>query len=191
MQRRGDSLLLGFLVGPATVGYYRLARSLAELANLPAGPVFQTTYPEFSRLSHQGQTSQLQSLVRGLFRAMAAVAVLAVLFTWAISEPLIRVAAGETFLPSVHLVNIMVVAVGLHMAVQFLHSYSIAIGKIRYSIQALVLGVATQAVLLVLLVEMIGVAGAAYAYVGFGLARSAWLLRKHRSTLVAPATQTT
>ncbi|HXF63695.1 MAG TPA: flippase [Caldilineaceae bacterium] len=72
---RMDTLLLGWLATPSDVGLYRLARTLADPLVVALGPIYQTVYPEISRLVTHGQHRQVISLQKKLSLSILAIIV--------------------------------------------------------------------------------------------------------------------
>jgi O-antigen/teichoic acid export membrane protein len=59
-----DVLLLGYFRNPTEVGYYKLARSIAEGLRYLVGPLQSVTYPRFARLWASGDSEALARDVR-------------------------------------------------------------------------------------------------------------------------------
>lgn len=107
----GDLLVLGFLRSPVEVGYYKLAKSLAQIAYLPVTPLAHATYPEFSAAAAAGQWDKFRSLMRRGSKVMAfwlvPVSVGLVLVGW----PAIALLYGPSFVPAVPALAILLVGI--------------------------------------------------------------------------------
>lgn len=60
---RAPPLVIGWLVGPAAVGLYEVARRLAVVIIQPVLPLGQTIYPELARLSSRDDPKAIRKLV--------------------------------------------------------------------------------------------------------------------------------
>lgn len=74
------TLLVGFVVGPAGAGLFKVAQESSEVLAKPTGLFTQSIYPELAKLSSGGQTQRIWQIVRrtGLMVGAGAGAVLIV-----------------------------------------------------------------------------------------------------------------
>jgi O-antigen/teichoic acid export membrane protein len=63
---KADVLVLGWFADPSAVGAYRLARTVADPLVALTDPVYQATYPEMSRLVHEGDAQGARGLAHGI-----------------------------------------------------------------------------------------------------------------------------
>lgn len=97
----GDLLLLGLLAGPASAAYYKLAKSICQIAQLPNLPMVNASYPEFSAAAAKEDWVVFRRLMaRG--SSVAAVWVVPVSVALVALSPFaIRLLYGPSFLPAV------------------------------------------------------------------------------------------
>jgi len=167
--RDSDILLISYWLTPTQVGYYRLARSISGLMQFPIGPLYATSYPEFTRLWYQQKFHTLWRLIRKLTLSSTAVAVSALITIWLGGGILIRFTVGEEFLPALPVLKWLSIGIAIAVATNFGHPLLIAIGRVSNSVLALALGIICQLTLLVVLLPSMGVTAAGVSFVVFYL----------------------
>lgn len=169
MVRNTDILIIGYWLTPTDVGYFRLARSITSLMNFPVGPLQTASYPEFARLWHQQQQTTLLRLVRKLFLSAAIVASVALMVIWLGGQWLIRLTAGEQYLPALPVLRWLALAIAIAVATNFGHSLLLAAGRVSGLLLAITLGSISQLVLLLVLLPAVGLSAAGIGHVGYYL----------------------
>lgn len=95
--------------GPLETGYYRLALTLSNLAQMPVSPLPQTTYPELSRQAARGNWPAVRGLLRHGAWLAGGYTLAAGLFLWVLGKPLIAWLYTPEFLPSYPALMILLV----------------------------------------------------------------------------------
>jgi O-antigen/teichoic acid export membrane protein len=109
----GDLLLLGFLRNPAEVAFYKLAKSIAQVAYLPVMPLTDSAYPEFSTAVATQSWEQFRTLMRRGSKVMAVWLLPASIGLVALAWPAISILYGPSFLPAVPALAILLVGVNV------------------------------------------------------------------------------
>lgn len=130
--KQADLVILGFFRGPTDVGYYRLARSIASLADNLVIPLQSVVYPRFSY--HSGlndvgalrQSSRRYLLFVGL--PLAGVALLALPFM----PVAIKAVAGTEYIPAVGLAQLLVIGAAAWLALFWVRPLLFALGWARF-----------------------------------------------------------
>lgn len=92
---QSEKLLLGFLVGPAAIGLYQIAQTLAQRIYSSVFKMSEVLFPLFSTMSHDSRERRAELLLRtSWLLTTLSVAVLVPLV--ALAEPLLRVWIGES-----------------------------------------------------------------------------------------------
>jgi O-antigen/teichoic acid export membrane protein len=60
----GDLLILGYLRNPTDVAFYKLAKSIAQIASLPNMPLVGAAYPEFATAAAKQSWGEFRTLMR-------------------------------------------------------------------------------------------------------------------------------
>jgi O-antigen/teichoic acid export membrane protein len=128
----GDLLVLGFLRNPLEVGYYKLAKSIAQIAYLPVTPLAHASYPEFSAAAAEGSWTEFRTLIRRGTKAMSLwifpVCAALALLAW----PGIAILYGPSFVPAVPAVAILLVGVGIDGVLYWTRITLLAMGEPGY-----------------------------------------------------------
>jgi O-antigen/teichoic acid export membrane protein len=107
----GDMLVLGFLRNPTEVGYYKLAKAIAGIANLPNVPLVNATFPELSAAAASESWGEFRSLIRRGSK-VATLWMLPVCFGLIVlARPAIALLYGPSFLPAAPALAILLVGV--------------------------------------------------------------------------------
>jgi PST family polysaccharide transporter len=119
INRRADDFLIGFFLGTTILGYYSLAyRLLITFTRIVSSPFNSVAFSSFSRLQHQPE--ERRKMFMRLAQVVAALAFPTFLGLAAVSRDLIRVGFGESWSPSVPVLQILCF-IGMLQAVVFLH----------------------------------------------------------------------
>jgi O-antigen/teichoic acid export membrane protein len=104
-----EVLWVSFFRNPLEAGYYKLALSLANIAQLPIAPLPQATYPELSRQIAKKQFDNAKyvmrqgSILAGSYTLAAAIGLLF------LGKPLISIVYGAEYLPAFPALLILIV----------------------------------------------------------------------------------
>lgn len=107
----GDLLVLGLFRNPTEVGYLKLAKAIAGVANLPNTPLVNATFPELSEAVAKKAWGEFRSLVRRASKVAALVMIPVSVALLALSYPAIALLYGRAFLPAVPALAILLVGV--------------------------------------------------------------------------------
>ncbi|MDW6026300.1 lipopolysaccharide biosynthesis protein [Mesorhizobium sp. BAC0120] len=127
---RFDQLLVGWILGKASLGYYTVGNNLAYLPTTEAtSPLTQTLFPAFSALKHdRARLRKAYSSAQALTSAIA----LPVAFGWAlIADPTVRLIMGEKWLPAVIVVQIIACVAGIATLANSVQPLALAMGEPR------------------------------------------------------------
>ena len=129
----GDLLVLGFLRNPVEVGYYKLAKSIAQIAYMPVTPLAHASYPEFSAAAAEGSWVKFRTLIRRGTKVMSLwiipVCAALALLAW----PGIAILYGPSFVPAVPAVAILLVGVGIDGVLFWTRITLLAMGEPGYA----------------------------------------------------------
>jgi O-antigen/teichoic acid export membrane protein len=165
LQRNVDILIVGYLFSSIEVGYLRYAKSMASMLGTAATPLYTTSYPEFVKLWHRGQITQL----RGLFIRLTALSSCAVigglLFIIPAVDWLIILTGGADFLGAAATLRWLLVSTGLAICTNFVHPFLLASGRAVTATVAATLATAVQLTTLVILLPYVGISATGIASV--------------------------
>jgi O-antigen/teichoic acid export membrane protein len=115
-----DVVLLGYFRNPMEVGYYRLARSFANVVSYLVAPLQSVTYPELARLWGSGDRQGLRRRLRQLTWQVGVPLAMAVLLGTAFVPFLLPPLVGVAYRPAILATQILLVGSAIWLALFWL-----------------------------------------------------------------------
>jgi O-antigen/teichoic acid export membrane protein len=159
---RADVLVVGWLTDPASVGLYRLARTVSDPLSGLANPVYQAVYPQVSSLVHEHDLAGVRRLTDGIRAVATAIVIPVCLATVLLAPWAIPLVFGRAFTDAVPLVQIMVWQL-VWVPYIWLPGLLLSLGRSRLVAGVTGADAAVYLALLFLLVPPFGAVGAAWA----------------------------
>ncbi len=161
-----DMVVLGWLATPAQAGIYRLAKQLASFFGRLTNPIYDTLYPEVTRLYQTEGPARVREMVQRLMRGVAAGLVVSVVGAYAVSSWLIPFIFGADYVPAIPVFQIVILtnvwAIGL-----WIPSVLLSAGRARQLTTINIITSLAMIIFLLLAVPRWGSLGAAAALAGF------------------------
>ena len=157
------TLVLGWLLGPAAAGLFKIAHQFASVLVVPAAALRRTIYPEFAKLAAKGEPRHLRKLMLRAGLISGSVAVIVVLVIAAIGEPLIRLIVGEAYAAAAELLILLAAGSAVLLYGFALEPVFFALGRPGIMLRLGVITAALNLVLIFLLVAQYGLIGAGVA----------------------------
>lgn len=168
VRTRSDELFVGKFVGIAALGFYRIARTVAELPMTELiTPVLAAIFPGFSKLSGEGR-----SLSRGYLAVLAGGLCLMVPLAFGLlvtADLVLDLGFGRQWSAAAPLLRLLAFAAPLELLVGNAYAVFVAMGRPRVFTYTSLINAASFLLLLALLVPTQGAIGAAMALVGASL----------------------
>lgn len=162
-----DVLVVGWILGPAGAGYYRIIKQAGSVVGKPMALMSQVAFPDLAKAAHDGRIDSLKTmLVRATALSAAAGVVVFGVFLWT-GAWLIEAVLGSPYLVIFEPMLIFLVGVTIAMGSFCFHPTLLALGRPKSSLQILLMSSLVHILLLFPLVSAIGLLGAAAAYVVF------------------------
>ena len=161
-----DVLLVGSLVTSTEVGLYRASKQLTDLLRSVTAGVTTSLYPEYSRLFFSRELLLLRKLVKRLTIGFTVLSVTACIILAVAVDWMIQLILGAEFLPARSTIRILLLSSFLYVSMTPLYSLPTSVGKAGPALQAMVVALVTQALLIWILVPEGGATGAAWSTVG-------------------------
>jgi len=165
IDKRVDTILVGFFLNPTAVAFYTLGKQVVTFIEAPMSALGFTLSPTFEAEKAKGNSKTAariyeQALVSGLHIYIPAAAGLAL-----IAEPMVRLVFGVKYSGAVPVIQIMgVYAIALAVAILTSNSLDF-LGRARERAKLKISTSILNAILNILLIPSIGVVGAAIATV--------------------------
>ncbi len=161
-----DMVVLGWLATPAQAGIYRLAKQLASFFGRLTNPIYDTLYPEVTRLYQTEGPARVREMVQRLMRGVIAGLVVSVVGAYAVSSWLIPFIFGADYVPAIPVFQIVILtnvwAIGL-----WIPSVLLSAGRARQLTTINIITSLAMIIFLLLAVPRWGSLGAAAALAGF------------------------
>lgn len=157
-----DQLAVGHVLGPVALGYYVLAFNLASWpVSLFSQPLRSVAPAMFARLQHDRQS--MTSAFHRLLRLLAVVALPSCLVLGAAADDIIRFVYGPAWLPAATALRWLCVMAALRIFFELTYDYLVVLRRSRSILLIQLVWFATLAPLVVVGVNIGGIAGAGAA----------------------------
>ncbi|MFQ5784518.1 MAG: lipopolysaccharide biosynthesis protein [Alphaproteobacteria bacterium] len=167
------TVTVGWILGPAAAGLYKIASQIANVLITPSGLLQRSIYPELARLSAQGGRRVLWRAVARAGLLAGSVAALAVPVLAVAGEPLIRLIAGAEYVDAYGVLVLLALAATVSIYGFALEPVMFAMGKPGTLLRVTVVVAVCYFLALVILLRTMGLAGAGIAAVASTTAWSA------------------
>lgn len=157
------TLLLGWLLGPAAAGLFRIANQFASVLVVPAAILRRTIYPEFAKLTAKGDPRLVRKLMLRAGLISGSVAVVVVLVLVGIAEPLIRLIVGPAYVGAADLLVLIAASSAVMLYGFAIEPVLFALGRPGIILRLSVIAAALNLVLIFFLVAEYGLVGAGMA----------------------------
>ncbi len=164
-----DVLIVGALAGPGSASVYKIGVQFGTSPLLLSDPLFVAVYPSFTRWRALGHDRAARSVGRKSSLALAAIAVPAALALAIQSKSIVSLAVGRSFLSAWPLVVIILLSVLPALVLFWGRAAMLAQGDARTATLITTASVASQLLLLAVLVPPFHATGAAIALAAMNL----------------------
>ena len=165
IQKRADILIIGYLLGPRDVGYYKIARAITDMIGFAVFPLYVTSYPEFTRLWHQGLLERLRKIALQMTAIASAISIAGFGALVIFGELIIRFTVGDEYLPAQSVMRWLAFGTAIASATVVGQPLLLAIGKANHALVAIGAAALVQVALLLVLLPELGIVAAGIAYV--------------------------
>ncbi|MEQ8376714.1 MAG: lipopolysaccharide biosynthesis protein [Roseibium aggregatum] len=165
--QRLDVILLSVLVDEKFVGFFHIARRVADSALKLGRPLNQAIFPELARKWSSGEERGFYKLVNGVLLAIAGLCVVVLVPAAFLMPYVLSVMFGAGFNEAANMVNVQLLAVILLLATMVLNPAMLSMGRDRELLWVTLLGSVMFLACFAPLVGMLGPVGASVAHVLF------------------------
>ena len=155
-------LLVGFFLGPAMAGMYRLADSFAKSLAAPGVLLRKVLLGDLSRLWHRRDPAFASLLYRSM-AACAGIGLVIAAIVWAYAVPLLTLAASDEYRGAAPALSWLMLAAGLNLGIAPLRAAAYAMDKAHTVLKIYALTMIVFVVAFPLLTPALGLAGAGMA----------------------------
>ena len=178
-----DTLLVGWLAGPAAAGLYHIAKRVGRLLLEVSVQVQAVLYPDVARLWAEGAIDKMRRAVMQvevMLFAFGAAGVIGLIF---LAEPFLRWTAGPEFLGAGPLLVVQMIAVTMTMSGSAARSALLAMGRQQQVLKNVLVATLAFHITAIVLIPRIGAMGANIAHVVLGTIWCAGMALEFRRAL--------
>lgn len=166
-------MILGYFAGKEAVGYYKIASTVASLANKVVDPLYEAIYPELVKFTSANAIKDFKKMIKSTTKSLALIIVPLTIILIAFAEPVIKIVFGSEYLPATSALRILAVAVLIVRFTFWINPALLAMG--RPGLRTVLGSISTvfYLILMLVLVPPYSFVGAAFAFLGYAVLRSA------------------
>jgi O-antigen/teichoic acid export membrane protein len=165
-------MILGYFAGKDAVAYYKIASTVASLANKVVDPLYEAIYPELVKFTSSNAIKDFKKMIKSTTKSLVLIIVPLTAIIIIFAEHIIRLVFGTEYVPATNALRILAVAVLIVRFTFWINPALLAMG--RPGLRT-ILGVITTALYLILMLILVppySYFGAAFAFLGYALLRS-------------------
>jgi O-antigen/teichoic acid export membrane protein len=166
-------MILGFFAGKDAVAFYRIANSVAAILNRIVDTLYEAIFPELVKLTTVNAMEEFKSFIKestkNLMKLIVPVTVLIIVF----AGPIVRLVFGEDYAPATNTLRILALAVLIARYTYWINPALLAMGMPGIRTAFYVVTTVVYLTLMFLLVPSYSYTGAALAFLGFAVIKSA------------------
>lgn len=178
VSRQFDSVVIGKLLGPEVVGLYRIAKEVANIISRLTDPIYQSIYPEFSRLLSQNKKSEAKRIAKKIAFYIGLVGLFFYVVFFLFGEWGIGMAFGEEFKAAYPIALVYFIAIFIAMISLPIVPLMLSLGMAKQAFWNQLNATLVYCAVLYPLVFHYSAIGAAIAYILFYVV---WLLYSWRA----------
>lgn len=165
VDKRVDTILVGFFLNPTAVGFYVVAKQAVDVVSAPAQALGFTISPTFGAQQAQGASGQAASLYEEALSHSLLVYLPAAAGLIVLADPAVGIIFGPDYGGAVPVVQVLALYAVLHATMNVTSSGLDYLGKATSRAIVKAISSTLNVVLNVIMIPMFGVVGAAYATV--------------------------
>lgn len=168
-----DTLLVGALTDPAQAGYYHIAKRIAKFAQQAGNQVQAVVFPEIAKIWADRNFAKFKHVIFQTESILVVLGIIGVVITYFVAGPMVKLFAGESFLPAAQLLVVQMMAVVLVLNGSVVRSALLTMG---YEIPVLKIATASTVtffIAAIILLPILGAVGANIAHIILGVV---WLV---------------
>ena len=169
LSREADGLIIAGLTTPEALGIFKIAKQFSRALQMLSNPLYQSIYPELSRLLATGKKKAFRSLIKRSSLLIGTISVCGWLIFILLGNWLIVRIVGSVYQDSYWIAVWYMLALVIATITFSFHPSMLALGLPLTSFKILAFATLVYFALLVPLVSIIGIIGASLSYIAFYL----------------------
>jgi len=165
-------MILGYFAGKDAVAYYKIASTVASLANKVVDPLYEAIYPELVKFISSNSIKDLRQMIKRTTKSVVLIIVPITVLIIIFAEPILRIIFGQEYLPATNALRILAAAVLIVRFTFWINPALLAMGRPGLRTILGVISTVLYIVLMLFLVPPYSYQGAAFAFLGYAVLRS-------------------
>ena len=165
LDKRVDTILVGFFLTPTAVSFYTIGKQVAGFVQSPASALGFTVSPTYSSLQTQGETDKAANVLQESLTHILLLYLPAAAGLILVAEPMVRLVFGSEYIGATPVVQLLALYAVLHAVASLVSNGLDYLGRARERAIIKIVTSVLNVVLNVILIPRIGVVGAAAATV--------------------------
>lgn len=165
-------MILGYFAGKDAVAYYKIASTVASLANKVVDPLYEAIYPELVKFTSSNAIKDFKKMIKSTTKSLVLIIVPLTAVIIIFAELIIRLVFGTEYVPATNALRILAVAVLIVRFTFWINPALLAMGRPGLRTILGVITTVAYLVLMLILVPPYSYVGAAFAFLGYALLRS-------------------
>ena len=164
-----DVLLVGGLAGPASAGFYHIAKRISKAAQQTGAQVQAVIYPDIARQWSRGQFKDFRLSVLQTQLGLTVIGIVMFLVLFLTGQPLLELVLGNEYVASYPILLVQVIAMILVLQAAPARSGLLAMGRARAVLVNTAISTTIFFAIALPLIPTMGAIGASIAHVALGL----------------------
>lgn len=165
-------MILGYFAGKDAVAYYKIASTVASLANKIVDPLYEAIYPELVKFTSSNAIKDFKKMIKSTTKSLVLIIVPLTAVIIIFAEPILRLIFGAEYVPATNALRILAVAVLIVRFTFWINPALLAMGRPGLRTILGVITTVAYLVLMLILVPPYSYLGAAFAFLGYAALRS-------------------
>jgi len=176
-------MILGYFAGKDAVAYYKIASTVASLANKVVDPLYEAIYPELVKFATSNAIKDFKRMIKSTTKSLVLIIIPLTVIIIIFAEPIISIVFGKDYVPATNALRILAAAVLIVRFTFWINPALLSMGRPGLRTILGVISTSIYLALMFLLVPEYSYIGAAFAFLGYSIVRSSLAFKFFRDAL--------
>lgn len=176
-------MILGYFAGKDAVAYYKIASTVASLANKVVDPLYEAIYPELVKFASSNAIKDFKRMIKSTTKSLVLIIIPLTVIIIIFAEPIISIVFGKDYVPATNALRILAAAVLIVRFTFWINPALLSMGRPGLRTILGVISTSIYLALMFLLVPEYSYIGAAFAFLGYSVVRSSLAFKFFRDAL--------
>lgn len=176
-------MILGYFAGKDAVAYYKIASTVASLANKVVDPLYEAIYPELVKFTSSNAIKDFKRMIKSTTKSLVLIIMPLTVIIIIFAEPIISIVFGKDYVPATNALRVLAAAVLIVRFTFWINPALLSMGRPGLRTILGVISTSIYLILMFLLVPGYSYIGAAFAFLGYSIVRSSLAFKFFRDAL--------